>query len=242
MNITKTKTKTKLTQNSNQKVVLYQLITLSIVMINGMISCSNSSKIGRVNQNQIMGVQLADGQVVTAQTSKVSDRSNLVLNNFVEKWLYLSFNWTTDDLTVEVEKTKAKVPGNVYASTFAVTTKKDFRQQYIEQFAELIDKATGKKSSIQSAISIDYISQKPTKIGEGLWEVTVVSTWTGLDTSSGKEVFQIPFNKKLLLKSIPIAGKPTFTNPEEITQLQSIVNEINQYGLQITELENYDPR
>ncbi|MBE9048807.1 hypothetical protein IQ255_31320, partial [Pleurocapsales cyanobacterium LEGE 10410] len=62
------------------------------------------------------------------------------------------------------------------------------------------------------------------------------------DTSNGKEVFEIPFNKKLRLKSIPIAGKPTFTNPEEITQLQSIVNEINQYGLQITELENYDLR
>ena len=235
-------TKTKLTQNSNQKVVLYQLITLSIVMINGMISCSNSGKIGRVNQNQIMGVQLADGQVVTAQTSKASDRSNLVINNFVEKWLYLSFNWTTDDLTVEVEKTKSKVPGNVYASTFAVTTKKDFRQQYIKQFAELIGSATGKKSSIQSAISIDYISEKPTKISEGLWEVTVVSTWTGLDTSNGKEVFEIPFNKKLRLKSIPIAGKPTFTSPEEITQLQSIVNEINQYGLQIIDLENYDLR
>ena len=65
------KTKTKLTQNSNQKAVLYQLITLSIVMLNGMVSCSNSSKIGQVNQNQIMGVQLADGQVVTAQTSKL---------------------------------------------------------------------------------------------------------------------------------------------------------------------------
>ena len=235
-------TKTKLTQNSNQRTVLYQLLILLAVIMNMTISCSNSSKISRVNQNQIMGVQLSDGQVVTAQTSQVNERSNLVLNNFVEKWLYLSFNWTTDDLTVEIEKTKAKVPGNVYASTFAVTTTKDFRHQYIKQFAELIDKATGKKPSIQSAISIDYISEKPTKIEEGLWEVTVVSTWTGLDTSNGKEVFQIPFNKKLRLKSIPIAGKPTFTSPEEITQLQSIVNEINQYGLQVIDLENYDLR
>ena len=240
MNITKTKTK--LTQNSNQRTVLYQLLILLAVMMNMTISCSNSGKISRVNQKQIMGVQLVDGQVVTAQTSQVNERSDLVLNNFVEKWLYLSFNWTTDDLTVEIEKTKAKVPGNVYASTFAVTTKKDFRSSYTEQFAELIDKATGKKSSIQSAISIDYISQKPIKIKEGLWEVTVISTWTGLNTSNGKEVFQIPFNKKLRLKSIPIAGKPTFTNPEAITQLQSIVNEINQYGLQIIEFENYDLR
>lgn len=235
-------TKTKLTQNSNQRTVFYQLIILLAVIMNMTISCSNSGKISRVNQNQIMGVQLADGQVVTAQTSQASDRSDLVINNFVEKWLYLSFNWTTDDLTVEIEKTKAKVPGNVYASTFAVTTKKDFRNSYIKQFAELIDKATGKKSSIQSAISIDYISEKPTKIGEGLWEVTVVSTWTGLDTSNGKEVFQIPFNKKLRLKSIPIAGKPTFTKSEDNTQLQNIVNEINQYGLQIIEIESYDPR
>lgn len=81
--------KTQLAQNNNQRIVLYQLITLSVVMINGMISCSNSSKIGQVNQKQIMGVQLADGQVVTAQTSQVNDRSNPVLNNFVEKWLYL---------------------------------------------------------------------------------------------------------------------------------------------------------
>lgn len=235
-------TKTKLTENSNQRTVFYQLIVLLAVMMNMTISCSNSSKISRVNKNQIMGVQLADGQVVTAQTSKVNDRSDLVINNFVEKWFYLSFNWTTDDLTVEIEKTKAKISGNVYASTFAITTKKDFRALYIKQFAELIDKATDKKSSIQSAISIDYISEKPTRISEGLWEVIVVSTWTGLDTSNGKEVFQIPFNKKLRLKSIPIAGKPTFTSPEEITQLQSIVNEINQYGLQIIEIENYDLR
>ena len=235
-------TKTKLTQNSNQRTVFYQLIVLLAVMMNMTISCANSGKISRVNQKQIIGVQLTDGQVVTAQTSKVNERSDLVINNFVEKWLYLSFNWTTDDLTVEIEKTKSKVPGNVYASTFAVTTKKDFRNSYIKQFAELIDKATGKKSSIQSAISIDHISPKPTKVREGLWEITVVATWIGMDTGSGKQVFEIPFNKKLRLKSIPIAGKPTFTSPKEITQLQSIVNEINQYGLQITEIENYDPQ
>ncbi len=236
--------KTQLAQSNNQRIVLFQLIILVLVVINTMVSCSNSGKINKVNQKQIIGIQLADGQVVTAQTAKVNERSDQVIRSFVEKWLYLSFNWTTDDLTVEVEveKVKAKVPGNVYASTFAITPKKDFRHQYSKQFSELIDKATDKKPSIQSAIDINYISQKPTQIKEGLWEVTVVSTWVGLDTSNGREVFQIPFNKKLRLKSIPIAGAPTFTSPEEITQLQSIVNEINQYGLQIIELENYDLR
>ncbi|NJO98563.1 MAG: hypothetical protein HC764_23310 [Pleurocapsa sp. CRU_1_2] len=104
-------TKTKLTRNSNQRTVFYQLLILLAVMMNMTISCANSGKISRVNQNQIIGVQLADGQVVTAQTSKVDERSDLVINNFVEKWLYLSFNWTTDDLTVEVEKTSQKFHG-----------------------------------------------------------------------------------------------------------------------------------
>lgn len=233
-------TTTKLTQNSSQRTVLYQLLILLAVIINGFISCLNSSQISQVNQQQIMGVQLVDGQVVTAQTSTANERSPQVINNFVEKWLYLSFNWTTDDLPVEVAKIKTKIPGNVYASTFAITNQQDFREQYIKQFATLINQATEQKPSIQSAISIDYISEKPTKIAEGLWEVTVVSTWVGLDASNGQEVFQIPFNKKLRLKSIPIAGKPTFTLPEDHTQLQSIVNQINQYGLQIIDLENYD--
>ena len=236
--------KTQLAQSNNQRIVLFQLIILVLVVMNTVISCSNSDKINKVNDKQIIGIQLADGQVVTAQTAKVNERSDQVIRSFVEKWLYLSFNWTTDDLTVEVEveKVKAKVPGNVYASTFAITTNKDFRSQYNKQFSELIDKATDKKPSIQSAININYISEKPTKIKEGLWEVTVVSTWVGLDTSNGQEVFQIPFNKKLRLKTIPLAGKSTFTNPEENTQLQNIVDEMGQYGLQIIEIESYDLR
>lgn len=234
--------KTQLAQSNNQRIVLFQIIILALVATNAMISCSNSGKINKVNQKQIIGVQLADGQVVTAQTTKVNERSDQVIRSFVEKWLYLSFNWTTDDLTVEVEKAQAKVPGNVYASTFPISTNKDFRNQYIKEFSALIDKATEKKSSIQSAISINYISEKPTKVKDGLWEVTVVSTWVGLDTSNGQEVFQIPFNKKIRLKPIPIAGSPTFQAPEEITQMQSIINEINQYGLQIISLENYDPQ
>ena len=66
--------------------------------------------------------------------------------------------------------------------------------------------------------------------------------WIGLDTASGKEVFQIPVNKKLRLRAIPIAGKPTFQTPENNSQLQTIVNEINQYGLQIIDIESYDPQ
>lgn len=234
--------KTKLTQTSNQRVVLFQLICIVMLLFNTIISCANSSKISKVNKKQIIGIQLADGQVVNAQTTKVSDRTDETISSFVEKWMYLSFNWTTNDLKVEVEKVKSKVPGNVYASTFPITTDNDFRNSYIKEFSELIDKATQNKGSIQSAINIDYISSKPTKIKDGVWEVTVVSTWIGLDPTSGKEVFQIPVNKKIRLRAIPIAGKPTFQTPENNSQLQTIVNEINQYGLQIISIESYDPQ
>ncbi len=235
-------TKTKLTQNSNQRTVFYQLIILLAVVINVMISCSNSGKISQVNKKQIIGVQLTDGQVVTAKISGANERSPETIRNFVENWLYLSFNWNTDDLSVEVPKVKAKVPGNVYASTFPITTDKGFRSQYVKQFSELIERATDEKPSLQSAINVEYISEKPTKIGEGLWSVKVVSTWVGLDATNGQEVFQIPFNKKLRLKSIPMAGKQNFVIPEDVTQLQKIINEINQYGLQIIDLEDYDLR
>jgi len=68
--------KTKLTQTSNQRVVLFQLICLVMLLFNTMISCSNSSKISKVNKKQIIGIQLADGQVVNAQTTKVSDHTD----------------------------------------------------------------------------------------------------------------------------------------------------------------------
>jgi hypothetical protein len=213
-----------------------------MLLFNTMISCSNSSKISKVNKKQIIGIQLADGQVVNAQTTKVNDRTDETIYSFVEKWMYLSFNWLASDPEVEVEKVKSKVPGNVYASTLGITTNNDFRNSYIKEFSELIGKATQNKGLIQSAINIDYISPKPTKIKDGVWEVTVLSTWIGLDPTSGKEVFQIPVNKKLRLRAIPIAGKPTFQTPENNSQLQTIVNEINQYGLQIISIESYDPQ
>jgi hypothetical protein len=234
--------KTQLTQTSNQRVVLFQLICLVMLLFNTIITCSNSSKISKVNKKQIIGIQLADGQVVNAQTTKVNDRTDETIYSFVEKWMYLSFNWLASDPEVEVEKVKSKVPGNVYASTLGITTNNDFRNSYIQEFSELIGKATQNQGLIQSAINIDYISPKPTKIKDGVWEVTVLSTWIGLDPTSGKEVFQIPVNKKLRLKAIPIAGKPTFQTPENNSQLQTIVNEINQYGLQIISIESYDPQ
>ncbi len=231
---------TKLTQNNNQRIVLFQLILLIFVGMNVMVSCGNSGKISRINKQQIMGIQLADGQVVTAEPTKVNDRSDEVIRSFVEKWSYLSFNWTSDDLKVEVDK--AEIPGNVYAATFPLTTNKSFRSQYTKEFAALIDKATLKKGSIQSALNISYISEKPTKIRHGIWEVTIVSTWVGFDASNSREVFTIPFNKKLRLKAVPIGSKPTFQAPEDITGIQTIINQINQYGLQITSIENYDPQ
>lgn len=238
--------KNKLIQSSSQRIVLMLIVILAALVANTFLVFSSTTKISKINKKQIIGIQLADGQMVAAQASEVNDRSDLVITNFVEKWIYLSFNWSTDDIKVEVPKAESEIPGNFYAATFALTTKKDFRNLYIKQFAQLVEKATGKatgkKPSIQSAVRLDYISEKPTKIKEGLWEVIVISTWTGLDSSTGKEAFEVPFSKKLRLKTIPIAGKPTFTNPEDTTQLQSIVNEMNQYGLQIIEIENYDLR
>lgn len=87
--------KTKLTQNNNQRIVLFQLVISILILFNTLISCSNSSKISQVNRKQIIGVQLADGQVVTAQTTKVNERSDRTIYNFMEKWMYLSYNWST---------------------------------------------------------------------------------------------------------------------------------------------------
>lgn len=232
--------KTKLTQSGNQRIVLFQLLVIFLVLFNTMISCGNSGNISKINKKQIIGIQLEDGQVVTAQTSQVKHRSNETIYNFIEKWMYLSYNWNSEDLAVEINKTRVKVPGNVYASTYPISTRKDFRNQYTKEFAKLITKASDGKS-IQSAINIRYISEEPTKIKDGLWEVIVVSTWVGLNAEKGQEIFQIPVNKKIRLKTIPIAGKPTFTGPEGLTQLQNIINEINQYGLEIISIESYDP-
>lgn len=231
--------KTKLTQNNNQRIVLFQLVISILILFNTLISCSNSSKISQVNKKQIIGVQLADGQVVTAQTTKVNDRSDRTIYNFMEKWMYLSYNWSTEDLKVEIEESKIKVPGNVYASTYPITTRQDFRASYTKEFANLIAKAS-KGQPMQSAIDIRYISEKPTKIKNGLWEVIVISEWTGLN-EKGTQIFQIPVSKRIRLKPIPIAGKPTFTGLEGLTQLQKIINEINQYGLEIVSIDSYDP-
>jgi hypothetical protein len=231
--------KTQLTHHNNQRIVLFQLILLTLVAMNIMISCGNSSQINQINKTQIVSTQLADGEVVTAKTTQVNERSEEVIRSFVQKWLTLQLNWNTSDLKVEVDKDR--IPGNVYAATFPLTTTNNFRSEYTKEIATLINQAT-KGSSIQSAVSIDYISEKPIKIRDGVWEVTFVSTWVGFDAEKSKQVFQVPFNKKIRLIAVPVASKPTFQTPENITGIQQIINEINQYGLQITSVKSYDPQ
>ncbi|MGL5076493.1 MAG: hypothetical protein ACRDBG_11815, partial [Waterburya sp.] len=60
--------KTQLTHNNNQRIVLFQLILLSLVAMNIMISCGNSGKINQINKTQIVSTQLVDGEIVTAKT------------------------------------------------------------------------------------------------------------------------------------------------------------------------------
>ena len=231
--------KNKLVQSGNQRIVLFQLIILLLLLMNTMVSCGNSGKIGRINRQQIIGVQLADGEMVTAKTAnRVDERRDEVIQSFLQKWLYLSFNWKTSDVAVEIEELNVKVPGNTYAATFSITTRNNFRDQYTKELASLISQATGGRN-IQSAISIEHLSQ-PKQIRQGVWEAKVISTWTGMDAGEGKEVFSVPFNKKVRLKAIPVATKQTFQTPEQVTDLQRIVDGVNQYGLQIIAIENYD--
>lgn len=233
--------KTKLTQSSNQRVVLLQLILIAGVFLNWFTSCSNSSKIGRINKQQVIGVQLANGDVVSAKTDKITHRENETIRTYLQKLVQLSFNWNTDDVWVEIESTQSKLPGNAYASTFAFTSRQDFRQLYTKELSQLITKATKNKPNIQSAVRINYISQKPVQIKPGIWEAVIVSDWIGMDMASGKELFSIPFNKKIRLQATPIGAKTGFISTEQTTQLQSIIDETANYGLTVIALENYDP-
>lgn len=232
--------KPKLTQSSNQKLALFQIIALVLITFNLFVSCSNSGKISRINKKQVIGVQLNDGEVVTGETVKVNHRSDETITSFVRKLAYLSFNWKTSDLKVTLNDDKAELPGNAYASTFAYTSRQDFRSSYSQEFAKLISEVTENESGIQSAIRVSYISPEPVKIKDGIWEVILISTWEGMN-GEGKQVFSIPFNKKLRLKATPIGGKTGFIPTDETTQLQTIIDEISRYGLTVTRVESYDP-
>ncbi|MEL7408356.1 MAG: hypothetical protein AAFN00_15600, partial [Cyanobacteria bacterium J06558_2] len=220
---------------SNQRIVMFQLFILAILLFNSLVSCSNSANINHINKSQIIGVQLADGQMVNAQISDPEHRTDTTIRNFVQSWAYLTFNWTSSDTAVRPLKTKREIPGNAYASTFAVSP--SFRTGYTAELAELIHTATKRYSTVKSGVNITYISQDPVPTGEGEWEVLLVSNWTGIDSTTGK-VFDVPFNKKLLIKSIPVAGKQNLIPSKDLTSLQQVIDNMNRYGLQIVSIED----
>jgi hypothetical protein len=222
-----------LNTNTKEKIVLYQIALAVLLIFNTLFLCSTNGKIAKLAKQQIIGVQLEDGSAISAEKKDASFRSDETIKEFSKKWYNLALNWKTDDVPIETKE--VKVPGNLYAATLAITSNKNFDKEFSKEMEALIQQISSDK--ISSAVSISYVSDSPKQIKKGVWEVVVVANWIVFDANNN-QLLNVPFNKTLTVKAIPVAQSQTFQDEPE--GFQKIINKVNNYGLQIINIENYD--
>jgi hypothetical protein len=223
-----------LPKKTKEKIVIYQLILAGLLLFNTLLIMVNNSKIGKLAKQQIIGVQLEDGTAIKAEKKSSSYRDDKVIKDFVQKWYYLNLNWTSTDEPIEVDS--IQIPGNIYAASLALSTKNGFDKQFNKEMSDLIAKIDNSKT-LQSSVNISYISDKPVQVSEGVWDIIVVANWVVFNNEN-TQLISVPFNKKLRLKAVPLAKEESLQ--QEFEGMQKVINNVKQYGLEITKIENYD--
>ena len=218
--------------NDKDKTAILHIALLAISLLSLFNQWSSSSSLKKLAQEQIIGVQLTDGEVIKATTKDPLHRENSVIIDFIKKWYYLTLDWSSNDLSVEIAP-QINVPGNVYASSLALSSQDNFSQNFSREFQRLINSKFQEKK-IDSNVKLRHISDpKPLKPGQ--WEIYVVADWIVFDSLGKSKILDSPFNKRIIVEANTIPPQ-TYFNESQPESFQKIINKIKIYGLTITEI------
>jgi len=228
--------------------LIIQCVSLFLQLVMGLVLISNRPR-GNF-------VQLVDGSVVEVGEYDPQYRSPQTIRRFVRDTVTALFTWTGYKPVASLEDSqrreldpgvaieRGRVPTGAYYASFAL--REGLRTSFLRELARLVPREVVRGSSVvaagqpgslavappnlQTVALIDFISE-PKKIGDGRWEVRVVSTVVELQpNTAGKELLR--FNKTLVIRAVePIRVS------EELKEVKQVLN-IRAAGLQIEEIRN----
>jgi hypothetical protein len=192
-------------------------------------------------------VQLVDGRSVAMEPVDHQTRTPESIRRFLKESLSLMFTWTakipaanstsTTNASATVNDPGIAIGnGRITTATWqaSFSLKEDFRTPFLEQVAKMTPPSVF-GSGAQAVLSFESVSDpKPIQTGE--WQVDVVANLLIFDPQHPQGL-AIPFNKSIFLRAIEPTTDPL---PEQSTPIQKALYQVQQSGLQITEMHDLD--
>jgi hypothetical protein len=217
------------------------LVVLSLLLLNLLATCSNTSTLQRaVKHTPNIYVQTVEGTTLQGQVVDPLYRSDATVRRFAEDWLKLAFTWKS---SAEKAEAFVKERGIVFPREFhhaSMAIQPGYREAYIDSQAKKYQRlAFGNYVTGQHQAYVRIFEPEQSKvqlIEKGVWDVTIVATRTHATNNS---IFaQEVFNRIIRVRAINPASDQRLWGDKE-THLGKLLNEMQQQGLQITQISEF---
>ena len=217
-----------------EKIVLGQIsLAVAFIML-AFSSCSTASSYRKLANSKITTVQLNNGDALIAEVKPGNYRTTESITEFAKKWYALMLGWSGGETAVKLDG-KLIVPANSYAAAQMMDT--SLQKAFLAEFSQLIPSGVfAEDNQLKSSARVRYVSE-PAPINEDTWSINVVADWILFDSATNSEIKTVTFNKVLTIKAAAIPAKPV---TEETNSLQQLIESIRAYGLEITNLEEFE--
>ncbi len=219
---------------SKEKIVLGQLTLAIALILLAFSSCSTASSYRRLANSKITTVQLSNGDALLAEIKPGNYRSPESITEFSQQWYNLMLGWSGGETAVKLNG-KLTVPANSYAAAQMMDSQ--LQKVFLQEFNKLVPTSLfTENSQLQSSAKIRYVSE-PAVANKDTWTINIVADWILFDSATNTEIKTVTFNKVLTIKAAAIPSKPL---AEEGNNLQQLIQSIRAYGLEITNIEEFE--
>jgi len=221
------------------------LSLMVLLIVNLLAQCSTQNEISKVQrQEKYAFLQKTDGDTERIEQINATERSVPNLKKFAYDWTKTCFTWTgvlDGKPDPGISQQRRKYPTKFYNCAIAISP--DFRQLYLNGLYDLYADHPSFRNqlSLSSFVSGTHFAKhevqiyvqplEPQKVGEGLWDIPVVSTREF--RSNGQPYAVEKFNQTLRLKAIP-----PYSNPwsDDQTPFGKLLDQWQLQGLQIVQV------
>ncbi len=218
-----------------EKIVLGQLVLAIAFSLLAFSSCSTASSYRKLANSKITTVQLNNGDAILAEVKPGNYRTPESISEFAKKWYALMLGWSGGETAVKLNG-QLTIPANSYAAAQMMDT--HLQKAFLQEFSQLVPSGVfAEDNQIKSSARIRYLSEPVPVTKQNAWTVNVVADWILFDSATNTEIKTVTFNKVLTIKAAAIPSQPV---TEESNSLQQLIESIRAYGLEITNIEEFE--
>ena len=229
------KTKQALTQSSRFGWMPFAIV--GVILLNLVLTWQIQGEISSLRNNQpYIYLQKTDGTVDQGRPVNPRERTDEVVETFVEDWLTQAYTWNIQDPDLFVRSNGENFPLPLYVASFAI--KPVYREAYLNSVAQKYqDKFPFQKyiAGVQQSKVLIFEQPIVEPKEAGIWDVTIIAYRTH---SAGNDVIaQEKFNHVITVRAIRPSNQ-RFTLKKD-SFLAQVMNQMQDRGLQIIQISQY---